>query len=264
MPINDPVRNRKIAPASLAFEGLQKGSGAFQVGSTINETTIQEVYNLYFNQFTYLFITNEILETNSQKIMIAMNHAEHRSKHWVGDYKRSLQWDIKQNQVYTVNLWNNIAYNSEILRAIGARTYGTPVNGSARWEFICPEDAEGSWWFHAHMNIKYAQQDNVFEGRLAFFINGIIYRIIDMVDRHMMGENQIRDMRLQGGCHVPLRAGDLFEVRFMPVGNQGITNTTLYPDSIYAFVSGHRENCEGYVPRNAPARGNLYTFDHNA
>lgn len=263
MPINDPIKNRKVAPASLAFEGDSAKRGAiFQVGTTPDGPTYQEVVNNYYFNFSLTLVTNQILEANNDKLMTAMKNAEHRSKIQVGDYKHTLQWDLKQNQVYFFNQMNNIAFNSEILRTVGARSYGTPVNGSARWEFICPEDCAGSWWFYSHLNIRHASQDQVYEGHLGFAINNVPFRLVDQVDSAMMGENLIRDMRLQGGCHVPLQTGDKFTVFYLPTSHNVGFNTAAFPTSLYGYVTGHRENCEEYTPINATDTGMNYSFDH--
>ena len=265
MPINEPIQNRKVAPASLAFEGTSRGSGrgVYQVGTTITQTTTQEIVNNYFYSYTFQNITQQFLETNNDRLMLAMHNSEHRSKHWVGDYKRSLQWDLKRNQVYFTNQYTAIGFDNEVLRTNGARSFGNPAIGTAGWQFETPSDSQGVWFMYAHLNIKHANADNVYEGRLAFFINNVMFRNVDMVDNHMMGENNLRDMRLQGGCHVPLRAGDIFEVRYFPKSNINLVNTAIYPDSVYSYVSGHRENCNDFELMNSPITGALYTFDHN-
>jgi hypothetical protein len=265
MPINEPIKNRKVAPASLAFEGQSNARGAiFQVGTTPDGPTYQEVVNNYYFNISLTLVTNQIMEANNDKLMTAMTNAERRSKEQVGDYKHTLQWDLKQNQVYRFNMHNNVAFNSEILRTVGARSIGTPVDGSARWEFICPEHCAGSWWFHSHLNIRHQSNDQIYEGRLGFMINNMLFRYVDLVDQNMMGENLIRDMHLSGGCHVPLKTGDVFTVVYYPVSHNIGFNTATYPTSVYGYVSGHRENCEDFTPFNAPSTGAQYAFDHNA
>ena len=264
MPINEPIKNRKVAPASLAFEGESKSRGAiFQVGTTPTTTTYQEIINIYEGDINILNINTQIFDANNDKLMTALGQSEHRSKHWTGDYKRTFEWDLTQNQVYTFNQYSNIAYNNEVMRGVGCYSIGTPANGSARWFYTVPDDAAGSWWIYAHVNLKFSSASNVYEARLAFFIDGAMWRIVDMADNNMMGENQIRDLRLGGGCHVPLRPGATFEVRIIVMQNQQGTDTSLYPDSVYSYVSGHRENCDGYAPLNPQSTGLSYTFDHN-
>jgi hypothetical protein len=96
------------------------------------------------------------------------------------------------------------------------------------------------------------------------FINGTQYKTIDMVDNNMMGENNIRDCRLQGGIHVPLVAGDVLQIKFKPVQGQAPdTGTSLFPTSLYSYISAHRENCYENVSLNSPDNGNNYSFDHS-
>lgn len=263
MPINDPIKNRKVAPASLAFERDQMRNGAiFQVGTTPTSVTYQETVNIRYGDINQLYITNQYIQTDNDKIMKAMQESEHRSKHWVGDYKRTFQWDIQQNQVYAINNWQILAYNHEIIRAIGCSSGGTPVDGSAYWQYRCPEDAIGAYWVYAHLNLQFGPGEGVRSARMAFFLNGLIYRIIDNVDNNMMGENNIRDVRLAGGCHVPLRTGDVLTVRIYALDNTPGTNTALYPTSVYGFVSGHRENCTDFEIQTSPVTGLLYSFNH--
>lgn len=265
MPINDPVRNRKIAPASLAFEGESKGAGAvFQVGETPVTNVYQDVTNIYLGDTNILYVTNQFIESNNDKIMLSMTNTEHRSKHYVSDYKRSTQWDLTQNQVIFFNQWSFISFNHEIIRTIGTQSGGTPINGTAYWQYIVPTDSEGSWWWYSHINIKFGAGTQVAFCRLGFFIDDILFRIVDMVDNNMMGENKIRDARLAGGCHVPLKAGNRFSVKIWVNNTVGGSDTSLFGDSVYAYVSGHRENCDGQQMINGPATGLQYTFDHNA
>lgn len=263
MPINDPIKNRKVAPASLAFERQTRGSSAvFQVGTTPTSTVYQEIVNIRYGDINQLYITNQYITTDNDKIMYAMNNAEHRSKHWVSDYKRTFHWDITRNQAYTINNWQKIGYNHEVMRAQGVSYGGDPADGSAYWQYRCPEDAPGSYWIYAHLNLQYAQGTSIDSGKLAIFINGSIYRVLDQVDNNMMGENNIRDIRLSGGCHVPMRTGDVIDIRLYTANGTPGTDIALYPTSVYSYVSGHRENCTGYEIINAPETGTNYTFNH--
>lgn len=263
MPINDPIKNRKVAPASLAFERDSKRNGAtFQVGTTPTSTNYQDVVNIRYGDINQLYITNQYITTDNDKLMKAMHNAEHRAKHWVSDYKRTFHWDIKQDQVYAVNGWQILAFDNEVIRAQGASAGGTPVDGSAYWQYVCPEDAIGAYWAYSHLNLQFGAGESIRGARMAFFLNGLIYRVIDQVDNNMMGENNIRDVRLAGGCHVPMRTGDILTVRIYALDNTPGTNTALYPTSVYGYVSGHRENCDNYELINNPVSGLLYTFNH--
>lgn len=260
MPINDPIRNRKVAPASLAFDGDNVRNGAtFQVGTTPTSTTYQEVVNVYYGDTNQLFITNQYLNTDNDRIMKAMQHTEERAKHYVPDYTRTFEWDLRRDQPYTFNVWSIIGFNTEVLRAVGCSSNGTPVDGSQYWDYNCPQDASGAYWIYAHMNLRLNTSTNVSSGHLGVFVNGQLWRIIDQVDNAMMGNNKIIDLRVQGGCHVPLKAGDKVTIRVRLDDTAG-SDTSLYPTSVYAYVTGHRETCD-YVLSNLPATGNSYQFN---
>lgn len=263
MPINDPIKNRKVAPASLAFERDQLRNGAtFQVGTTPTTTVYQDVVNIRYGDVNQLFITNQYITTDNDRLMKAMHNAEERAKHQVSDYKRTFQWDLKRNQPYTFNQWSILGYNNEVIRAVGCSATGTPVNGTQYWDYTVPNGAEGTYWIYAHLNLRLNVNSAVTSGHLAFFINNNIWRTVDQVDNAMMGGNKIIDLRVAGGCHVPLRAGDKFTVRIQLDDGAG-SDTSLFPTSVYSFVTGHREECN-YVGVNACDTGELYQFNKDA
>lgn len=263
MPINDPIKNRKVAPASLAFERDQLRNGAtFQVGTTPTTTVYQDVVNIRYGDVNQLFITNQYITTDNDRLMKAMHNAEERAKHQVADYKRTFQWDLKRNQPYTFNQWSVVGYNSEIIRAIGCLATGAAGNGTQYWDYTVPDGAEGTYWIYVHMNIRLNIASSVTSGHLGFFINGNLFRIVDQVDNAMMGGNKIVDLRIQGGCHIPLRTGDKFTVRIQLNDGMG-GDTSLYPTSVYSYVTGHREECD-YTLVNAASTGELYQFNKDA
>jgi hypothetical protein len=264
MPINDPIKNRKVAPASLAFERDQMRNGAiFQVGTTPTSVTYQETVNIRYGDINQLYITNQYIQTDNDKIMKAMQESEHRSKHWVSDYKRSFQWDIQQNQAYAVNAWQILAFNNEVLRAIGCSNGGVVADGSAYWQYRCPEDATGIYWVYSHINFQYASNANVTSSKLGLFLNGSLYRVLDNVDNNMMGANKIIDTRMSGGAHIPMRAGDVLTIRFYAKDSLAGIDIALYPTSVYGYVTAHRENCSNAELIDNPVTGFLYQFDHN-
>ena len=263
MPINDPIKNRKVAPASLAFERDSLRNGAtFQVGTTPTSTVYQDVVNIRYGDVNQLFITNQYITTDNDRIMGAMTNAEERAKHQVADYKRTFQWDLKRNQAYTFNAWSILGYDNEVIRAVGCSSSGTPVDGSQYWDYTVPNGAVGTYWVYAHLNLRLNTGTNVGSGHLAFFINGSIWRIVDQVDNAMMGDNKIIDLRVAGGCHVPLQTGDKLTVRVRLDDTAG-SDTSIYPTSVYSYVTGHREKCD-YVAVNAASTGQLYTFNKDA
>ena len=266
MPINDPINNRKVAPGSLAFE--RRRLSPFGQAYAIDDPD-GDVYNYqYYMDINYRitinnFVTNQTYYTNQAQTTKAIADSEHRSKHYVGDYKRSFLWEMRNAIDYNMDDWNTIPYSTEIIKAMGTMATGSYGN-SPDWKYVCPTDGEGTWWVYAYHQIRYSQQKQVIETRLAVFINGTQYKTIDMVDNNMMGENHIRDCRLQGGIHVPLVAGDVLQIKFKPIQGQAPdTGTSLFPTSLYSYVSAHRENCYENVSLNSPDNGNNYSFDHS-
>lgn len=264
MPINDPINNRKVAPGSLAFE--RRRLSAFGQAYALDEPD-GDVYNYqYYMDINYRitinnFVTNQTYLTNLSKTTKAIADSEHRSKHFVGDYKQTFNWELRSNIDYYMDQWNYIPYDTEVLRAMGVHATGSYAN-SPTWRFICPTDGEGVWWVHAYHAIRYGPNKQVREGRLAIFINDIIYKTIDMVDNNMMGENNIRDMRLMGGLHVPLLSGDSLQIAFKPITTQADTGTSIAPSSVYSYVTAHRENCYDNIISRTNITGNQYSFDH--
>ena len=81
MPINDPIRDRKVAPNSLAFPIAGAAGGA--VSSSTYQSTVQNVVN---NPVVYA--DSEVQNRDRHALSTADREAEHRSKAWVGDWHR--------------------------------------------------------------------------------------------------------------------------------------------------------------------------------
>lgn len=264
MPINDPVQNRKIAPGSLAFERRRMSYGmSYAAESPDGDVNNYQYYveaNFDFSRNYY--INRKEFNGYSDRFMLGMSEAEHRAKHWVGDYKRSFQWDLNSNITYDFDTWNVVPYNNEVLEAMGTLYTGSYLN-SPNWRYICQEDAEGTWFVHAFHLIRFGSGTQVYEGRLAIFVNDVIVRVIDAVDNNMMGENNIRDLHLSGSAHVALKTGDKLDIRFKPTTGNGGSSASLAPTSVYAYVTAHRENCNYNKTNNTVTTGNAYSFDHS-
>lgn len=261
MPINDPIQNRKVAPGSLAFErrrmtygtayGAEEPDGdvynyQYYIDITFNTTVNNTVYKPY--------LQNEI-----GRVMTAMNKAEHRSKHWVGDYKQSFQWDLTANWQFMSDVWTPVPFNNEFLRTQGVQNESLDYDDT--WSFRPTDANAGVWWVHTYLQIRFPGSGQIDEARLAFFLNGVIFRIIDMVDHHMMGDGpHINDCHLMGACHVPLKPGDKLEVKMLAQAPSSEDSGVIYPSSVYAYVTGHRENCELNTTGNLQATGAEYVF----
>lgn len=261
MPINDPVNNRKIAPASLAFERRRQGFGDLYAG----EDTDGDVYNYqYYIDYNYNptfknIVTKQYLITQTDASMKAIANSEHRSKHWVGDYKQSFQWDLTADWQFMSDVWTPVPFNNEFLRTQGVQNESNDYDDT--WSFRPIDANAGVWWVYTYLQIRFPSSGFIDEARLAFYVNGVIFRIIDMVDHHMMGDgNHINDCRLQGGAHVPLRPGDKLEVKMLAEAPSSEDSGVIYPSSVYAYVTGHRENCELNNTNNTAANGTQYVF----
>lgn len=255
MPINDPIRGKKIAPASLAFEGGRATRG---VGSTTYQSVIRPDANVVVVQQP-----TDLRETiaRDQSAQRAVWEAERRAKHWVGDYQASTQWDIKLNLNITHSpaTYDPIGFDNEVVRCVGSRFSGTATAANARWYFQPTKGNQGVWWFYSALHLVVPLEAQIENSFLAFFKNGTIYRTIDYMTAQQSGHdnNHIRDARLSGGCHVPLAVGDEFDVRVL-LQTSGAVVDTIYiaPSSVYGYVCGNRTECE-WTDGNVPTAGTI-------
>jgi hypothetical protein len=255
MPINDPIRGKKIAPASLAFQAGRERRGR---GSTTYQSTIKPDANV-----TIVTQPTDLVETIARDQALQKNvwEAERRSKSYVSDYQATTQWDTRLNLNITHSpmTYDPIGFDNEVIRCVGSRFSGTASAANARWYFKPTKGNHGVWWFYAGLHLVIplaAQVENAF---LAFFINGSIWRVIDYMCPEQSGHdnNHMADTRLSGGCHVPLNVGDEFDVRVL-LQTSGAVVDTIYgvPTSAYGWVSGNRTECE-WVQGNNPTAGTI-------
>ena len=261
MPINDPIQNRKVAPGSLAFERRRQVYGTAYAG----EEPDGDVYNyqyyidLNYNVTVNNIVTKPLLKNELDKVMTAMNKAEHRSKHYASDFKQSFQWDLTGNWQFMSKVWTPVPYNNEILRTQGIQNESLDYYDT--WSFRPTDQNKGIWWVHSYVQVKFLSSGLINEARLALFVDGVLFRIIDMIDHHMMGDGaHIEDCHLMGGCHVPLNAGQKLEVKMYTSAPTSEDSGALYPSSVYAYVTGHRENCEMNRTENNQSTGMGYVF----
>lgn len=254
MPINDPFRGKKIAPASLAFEGGRATRG---VGSTTYQSTIRPDANVIVVQQP-----TDIRETIARDQALQRNvmEAERRAKHYVADYQAVTQWDtlLDLNITHSKFDYDPIGFDHEVLRCVGARLTGTATSANARWIFKPPKGYQGVWWFYSAIHLIVPLEAQVNAAFLAFFKNGTIWRTLDFMTPEQSGHdnNHIRDARLSGGCHVPLDVDDEFDVRIWMRTDAEVDATYGVPSSAYAFVSGHRTACD-YTKTNDPEPGTV-------
>jgi len=261
MPINDPIQNRKVAPGSLAFERrrMTYGTGYAAEAPDGDVYNYQYYIDINFNTTVNNIVTKPILQSEVNKIMTAINKAEHRAKHYASDFHQSFQWDLTDDWQFMSDVWTPVPYNNEFLRTQGIQNESLDYDDT--WSFRPTDANKGVWWVHTYVQVKFLNTAFIDEVRLAFFVNGVIFRIIDMVDYHMMNDGpHIEDCHLMGGCHVPLDAGDKLEVKMFTQAPSSEDSGVLYPSSVYAYVTGHRENCEMNTTGNLQSIGAGYVF----
>lgn len=258
MPINDPIGSRKVAPASLAFETRRQGGtvmfggDAPDVEAPVYQTTINLFYQPRFN----IYQTVQGAKLEAQRILRNVSDAEHRAKHYVGDWHHCLEWDsdaIAQpwfSSSANIGALTKLRFNNEVLRAMGAQQ----VQGS-NWRFDVADDATGDWHFDVFSAMRFSPNDKIASARLVMLLNGQVWRHIDLMNSHFNDKAHIEEIVLQGSCIVPLRAGDYVEagVYLFDEGGPGtgsLTATTNY----YAYITGHRVSCTpSYI--NLPTTG---------
>jgi hypothetical protein len=255
MPINDPIRGRKVAPASLAFENGRRargGSAATYQSSIRTESNVTVVQN-----------PTDLRETIARDQAAQRNvmDAERRAKHWVGDYQASTEWDIKLNLNITHSpaTYDPIGFDNEVIRCVGSRFEGTASAANARWYFEPTKGNQGVWWFYAGLHLVVPLAAQIENAYLAFFKNQTIWRVIDYMCPEQSGHdnNHMVDTRLGGGCHVPLAVGDEFDVRvLLQTGGPVVDTIYVAPSSAYGWVSGHRTQCE-WLDGNQPTAGTI-------
>ena len=263
MPISELYKDRSIVPDALAFPNDRSGrSGGGGV------TTFQNELTTYVNTVTTIVQTDtQYVQKRVADAMVAMSNAEQRAKHWVGEYERIGRWDIQSNVIVTTNTSDPIQFNTENVRIMGAEYQSAGGTAAGRWRYVCPHDAEGVYLVDAMIIYTLPLAMNSPRVRMATFVNGVQWSILDSIDRGYAGENPIQDAKLSGTDLVPLSAGDELTVQtFIAAGTTG-DQTLTYPQSVYGRVILARTRCEHNTDGNgdlvtAPASGNSYLWNN--
>ena len=264
MPISKPYPDRSIAPDALAFDAT-----ASRGASVI--ATYQSELAQYVNITQTVVVTdNAYVDRKDREQMVAVGDAERRAKHWVGDYERVFEWDINPELGLYVSTNTNdpVAFNHEVIRTMGCELLGTVSTVAAQWRYVCPADAEGQYWIYAYTLLNITAGVGVTDATLSVFVNGVQRRVIDHVDQGYAGETPIVDCKLKGGCHTPLKTGDILTIVLRVVAANTNDYLLAYPAACYGYVTGHRTRCDMDdvdSVRNgsniaAPATGSTYLF----
>lgn len=231
MPINDPIRDRKVAPNSLAFPIAGAAGGA--VSSSTYQSTVQDVVNN-----TVVYADSEVQNRDRHALSTADREAEHRSKAWVGDWHRVIDWDIAVDQDITNNTWDPLRFSNEAMRAMGAMS--TPTS----WSWKVAPGWEGTYFLYAFLCINITTAAAVGAVRLGIIVNGTLRTVIDRVDAEISGDDAafVRDCIVRGGRNVSLGVGDVVQIAVNFGGAVG-NATYLHPSSVVGYVSGFRTMC---------------------
>lgn len=262
MPISELYKDRSIVPDALAFPTRGRSGGGTGIVSFQNELT-----NYVNTQTTIVQTDTQYVQGAVETAMLAMTNAERRAKHWVGEYERVGRWDIKSDVVITTNTSDPLQFGNEVIRIMGAQFDGTPQTAGAKWRYVCPADAEGIYLVESMLLIKLTVATGCTRARLATFIDGVQWSILDSIDRGYAGENPIQDAKLSGCDLVPLSAGqELTICVFIQSGTTG-DQTVGYPTSVYGRVNLARTRCDFGNDGNGdltgtPVSGNFYIWEN--
>lgn len=270
MPINDPVRGQKIAPASLAFErSRRKGQNAVIVDSGDTVTNYQDDVLTNNTDDVTPLILKDVSNLDKQVVRAAAN-GERRAKAWTAEYERALDWCIGDHITITTKGFFPVPFQREVVRSMGAAYIAGVTQDRDDWHYICPADAVGVYHVSAMLQLRLVSDVGCTIARLVIMVDDQVWRVIDAIDNEYAGENPIIDVKLCGSSLVPLRSGQKMQIGYF-VNSSGPSGTLqlLHPTSVYGYVSAHRTRCElgGYSDLqnggkiNSPTSGLLYTFD---
>jgi hypothetical protein len=270
MPINDPVRGQKIAPASLAFErSRRRGQTAVIVENGDNVTTYQDdVQTNSVDDVTPLILKD--VSNLDKAVARAGLQGEQRAKAWTAEYERALDWCIDDDITITTKAFYPVPFQREVVRSMGAAYIPGATQDLDTWHYICPADAVGVYHVSAMLQMRLTSGVGCTVARLGVIVDGSLYRVIDAIDNGYAGENPILDVKLCGSSLVPLRSGQKMQIGYF-VNSSGAPGTLqlLAPTSVYGYVSAHRTRCElgGFDGKQnggritSPISGVGYAFD---
>lgn len=269
MPINDPVRGGKIAPASLAFErSRRKGQSAVIVEGGGSTSYQDDVQTNAVDDPTPV-ILRQVSNLDKEVVRAGLD-GERRAKAWVGEYERALDWSIGDDITITTRGFYPVPYHTEIVRSMGAAFIAGATEDLDTWHYICPSDAVGVYHVSAFLQMRLTAGVGCSIARLGVMVDGSLWRVIDAIDANYAGETPILDVKLGGSSLVPLRSGQKLQIGYF-VNSSAPSGTLqlLFPTSVYGYVSAHRTRCElgGFEEKqnggriNTPATGTGYAFN---
>ena len=236
MPINDPIRNRKVAPRSLAFERESTNSSVtYQAaGGAGASVTVNNTY-----------ITSTA--ASEAGLMDAVMDAERRAKHWVGAYHKQFLWSLAPG-TYGLYIGGStfLPANTESIRIMGAQyEAGAGPGGEDMWRWQCVPGAEGVYHVYAHYKVAFTELMAISRVRLGFFRNGTtLIAYVDDLWVSDAGELPILNANVKGGLLVQMNTGDYLTVGLVTTSGAGSALQSFTAESsLEGYVMGHRVQC---------------------
>jgi len=258
MPINDPVRRGKVAPASLAFEGRRTGATYSTTTGDTGNTTYQTFVTNNFRINQNITINARQAEATTRAIMTSMSNAEHRAKHYASDWHYAFEWDTNSDSLgwtangTTLGALNFLKFSNEVIRTV----QGEVVSNA--WAFKPSDEATGVWLVSAFVAMRFSPNDKIAETRLVLLKNGSIYRNIDLFNNHYNDKSHVEEVVMQGTALIPLAYGDAVSIGVYLKDQSGTGSGTLSGEAnYYGYVSGARVRCTSETI-NAAVAGNNF------
>lgn len=238
MPINDPIRGKKIAPRSLAFEGsVRAGTGTTTYQGAISSTQITNVVTATDYR--------DIARAASSGAAASMD-AEYRAKVYADEWHNAFLWQIDDtNQPYsfTFGVYEPVEFPLEIIRGSHC------ANGAGSgFGFKPPHDLHGIYHIGGYFTIQHAAIDAVVRVRLAAFVGAAASLQVAQVDDDMSGDGAAaqRDVCIPWTWCGYLDGTDAFNLRIMITGGAAGADYTVTPSvSIGGYIYGYRVACYG-------------------
>lgn len=249
MPINDPIRGRKIAPDSLAFDPqAQRGIGLVTYQQELDENVT-------------IIVEGGADGASEKRVQLAEQHAMtdaiekmYIAETAIGEWHHTFMWQIDTDCVFTTGTFDPLQFHYETLRTVGCRFVGSGIDAANQWQFNPVKTQEGVWIVGAQMQIKGTAGMGITGAKMAIFINDSIWCLMcPPVDTGYAGENPMLDIMLHGVIPVPLKYGEKMDVRVLLNNGLSGDQTMGYPTSVQGCVWGHRVRCESDIQNYAVA-----------
>lgn len=240
MPINDPIKRERVAPGSLAFDSRRRSTVLAGQSSPGGVTTTQQfITNIYGPTFR-VNTTVQLAERRLREVMNAMSNAEHRAKHFVGDYARALEWDDYDNDfswtATPAGASNPMQWRNPVIATVGAEYSG------GQWVYKAPNDAGGNWYFYVMWAGIFDIASNIDAIKLFIYRNGGPYRMLDYFNEDFSDHSKLQQCTVSGGTIIPVAPGDVISFSLQIYGAVG-TGSLAKNGSYYSYVCGHRVMC---------------------